>query len=292
MKVNYKLLFILTFFTAQLFLVGQTLLAQDSEPALAKIHYKFVHVNDTNERDKHHENEMVLYLGQHSSFYGTLSSELVSKQLKEQMNDPAFDGNLVLKKEGHTTPESYYTLPANRVLQLIYTLGGNRYLVEEEFPKLDWKIGSETREIGGYSCQKAEVRFKGRDYTAWFTPEIPFQAGPWKLSGLPGLILEAADSRNEVSFKYAGFDKLNENEFLVEIPKNTIKTNKKTLERQVDAFLKNPSAFVNAQAQGQGTGPASPMDALDISRIKSITVKKDGIQKSQITNNPIELERR
>lgn len=283
MKIH-SILLILAFF------MHQNLQGQEKEVALAKIHYKFVHVNDTNERDKHHENEMVLYLGQQSFFYTTLSSKIVGMQYKEQMNNPAFDGNLVFKKAGHTTHESYYTVPAKQVLQLIYTLGGNQYLVEEEFSKLDWKIKEEIREIGGYSCQKAEVRFKGRDYTAWFTPEIPFQAGPWKLSGLPGLILEAVDSRNEVSFKYAGFDKMDEDEFLVEIPKNTIKTNKKTLERQAEAFLKNPSAYISAQAQGSGMVRASPMDALDISRIKSITVETDGVQKSPITNNPIELK--
>lgn len=276
------------------FFVHPNLQGQEKEVALAKIHYQFMHINDTTQRDKYHESEMVLYLGQQSSFYTTISNELVNQQLKEQMNDPAFDGNLVIKHAGHTTPESYYTVSAKGLLQLVYTIGRNRYLVEDEFPKLDWKIKDETREIGGYSCQKAEVHFKGRDYAAWFTSEIPFQAGPWKLSGLPGLILEVADSRNEVKFTYGGFDKVEEGEQFVEVPKNTIKTNKKALDRQIEAFLKNPSAYLNAQASGQGSGmqvrAASPLDALDPSRIKSIRVEKDGVQKSPITNNPIEFE--
>lgn len=276
------------------FFMYQNLRGQESEVALAKIHYHFVHINDTNQRDKHHASEMVLYLGQSSSFYTTISSDVLHQQSKEQMLDPAFDGNIVIKSTGHTTPESYYTMPAKRILQLVYAIGGNRYLVEEEFPKLDWQIKEEIREIGGYSCQKAEVHFKGRDYTAWFTSEIPFQAGPWKFNGLPGLILEVVDSRNEVKFNYAGFDKMEKGEQLVEVPNSAIKTNKKELDRQIEAFLKNPSAYLNARASTRGSGmqvrAASPMDALDPSRIKSITVEKVGVQKSSITNNPIEFE--
>lgn len=60
-------------------------------------------------------------------------------------------------------------------------------------PSLDWHITDESKEIGGYIAIKAEVTFRGRDFEAWFTPEIPISAGPWKLYGLPGLILDAED---------------------------------------------------------------------------------------------------
>src|SRR3546814_9475510 len=40
-----------------------------------------------------------------------------------------------------------------------------------EFPKLNWKVGQETKIIGGYNCQRAETHFKGRDYIAWFTTD-------------------------------------------------------------------------------------------------------------------------
>lgn len=54
----------------------------------------------------------------------------------------------------------------------------------------DWKIEQETTIILGYNCQKATLHFRGRDFIVYFTSEIPFSDGPWKLSGLPGLILE------------------------------------------------------------------------------------------------------
>ena len=47
--------------------------------------------------------------------------------------------------------------------------------------------------ILGYHCQKAKASFRGREYTAYFSPEINMFGGPWKFDGLPGLILSVKD---------------------------------------------------------------------------------------------------
>lgn len=71
---------------------------------------------------------------------------------------------------------------------------------EEDLPEMDWKIQDETDTLLGYMVQKAVCSFRGRDYTAWFAPQLPMQAGPWKISGLPGLILKVEDSRGHYTF--------------------------------------------------------------------------------------------
>jgi len=68
----------------------------------------------------------------------------------------------------------------------------------EDIPLIQWKIIDETKEIGTFTAQKATAAFRGRDYTAWFTSEIPLPYGPWKLQGLPGMILEAYDKNKEI----------------------------------------------------------------------------------------------
>lgn len=70
--------------------------------------------------------------------------------------------------------------------------------VKEIAPQINWKIEKETKKIGKFLCNKATATFRGRQYTVWYTPEIPLPYGPWKLQGLPGLILEAYDSNKFV----------------------------------------------------------------------------------------------
>ena len=66
----------------------------------------------------------------------------------------------------------------------------NFYLYEEK-PSLDWKIINGVEVILGYKCEKARVNYGGRTWMVSFTDEIPSESGPWKLNGLPGLILKA-----------------------------------------------------------------------------------------------------
>lgn len=68
--------------------------------------------------------------------------------------------------------------------------GKNLFLIQDTYNHLHWNITNETKKIAGYECIKAVTNFRGREWTAWFTPEIPLPYGPWKLHGLPGLIIE------------------------------------------------------------------------------------------------------
>jgi GLPGLI family protein len=75
-------------------------------------------------------------------------------------------------------------------------------LVKDNFEKPNWVIQKDKKKIDRFNCQKATTFFRSRSYTAWFCEDLPSSAGPWKLWGLPGLILEAISDDGEVSFLF------------------------------------------------------------------------------------------
>ncbi|WP_086029611.1 GLPGLI family protein [Tenacibaculum holothuriorum] len=99
--------------------------------------------------------------------------------------------------ESDNRPQVYTDINKNLLLS-----GRNKIkMLKEQLPKINWKITDEFKKIGEYKCQKATGYFRGRTYTTWFANKIPVPFGPWKLQGLPGLIIEVKDNRKEVYFR-------------------------------------------------------------------------------------------
>lgn len=71
----------------------------------------------------------------------------------------------------------------------------------------DWTLLDGDTLTLGYPCQKAVCNYHGRTWTAWYAPDIPLQDGPWKLCGLPGLIMRAYDDKGEFIFNCVGIEK-------------------------------------------------------------------------------------
>ena len=71
----------------------------------------------------------------------------------------------------------------------------------ENLPLFNWQIGTVSATICGYECIKATCHWRGRDFTAWFTPDIPVEYGPWKFGGLPGLIMKVSDNDGIYTFE-------------------------------------------------------------------------------------------
>ena len=71
----------------------------------------------------------------------------------------------------------------------------SRYRCLDSTAVFQWTLLPDTATVCGYLCHKATAPFRGRVWTAWWSDEIPIDAGPWKLQGLPGLILKAQDDK-------------------------------------------------------------------------------------------------
>jgi len=92
----------------------------------------------------------------------------------------------------------------------------SKFLIQPMFYKepkspFTWTILEDTLSIGGIHCQKATTDFGGRKWEAWFAPSIPISEGPYKFSGLPGLILKVNDTQHYWNFDLASIKNANKN---------------------------------------------------------------------------------
>ena len=69
-----------------------------------------------------------------------------------------------------------------------------RYATNEPLAKIDWVITDDTMTVCGLLCHRVTGGLYGKEWSVWYTEEIPSPAGPWKLRGLPGLIVKAEDA--------------------------------------------------------------------------------------------------
>lgn len=278
------------FFISIAFFWGLGVSAQ--EKAIAKVHYLFKHINDTTNRDQPIRDEVVLYLGNNSSFYGTNSENRAKESIDAQKGVSDYAGHLVLNV--NTTPIKHAYIISARDKQMIdiesISSSFDAYARDIPYESPYWNLHEDTKLIGGYLCQKATTTFKGRNYIAWFTTELPFQSGPWKLHGLPGLILAANDEKNEVSFEYAGFDFMGPREIIeIGIPFYVLSASKQDIEQQKQVFETDPNSYFGLLNSSGRMATSNSFYGIDYS-VDAIDFKFDDDYKPSFkTNNPIEI---
>lgn len=76
----------------------------------------------------------------------------------------------------------------------------NRWRYYDSTAVFNWQLYDDTMTVCGHRCRKAVATFRGHTWTAWYAEDIPLDAGPWKLHGLPGLILAAANNKGTHTF--------------------------------------------------------------------------------------------
>ena len=114
-----------------------------------------------------------------------------------------------------------------------------------------WTMGDSTREVLGYTCQQATADFRGRRWTAWFTTDIPISDGPWKLGGLPGLILEAYDEGQQHVFTAVGLERVKDELIIFNRPfrgnHRFEQTNRLEFLRMERRFLMDSNSFIQME---------------------------------------------
>ncbi|MBS5872472.1 MAG: GLPGLI family protein, partial [Porphyromonas sp.] len=120
----------------------------------------------------------------------------------------------------------------------------NKYHYTEPIPQLQWTMVRGDSTILGYTCHKATTRFRGRDYIAWYTEEIPFPYGPFKFGGLPGLITCIYDTQREHIYTLVGFEKAPPEDYIYERARRMwFETTREVLAKQQKYFHEQPNLF-------------------------------------------------
>ena len=152
-----------------------------------------------------------------TEFKDSLESTPQGKAISKQLRNDAIKRYSETKDESAMNAVVYQTflyifrsMPDNQMT--VYDKAGSlEYGVyTEPLGEIQWEVSDSTKTVLGYDCVMATANYHGRDWTAWFAPDIPLQEGPWKLAGLPGLILEASESTGQHSFVATGLEASNQ----------------------------------------------------------------------------------
>ncbi|MDR2148325.1 MAG: GLPGLI family protein [Tannerella sp.] len=178
--------------------------------AKIKITYSLDYMPDSLEKGYILKDRKILLIGDKYnhffSYYVRQQDSVLTADWDRNKNSAPINWEKDILGEGY---EIFVNLPEKgkqTVKEFITNLSIYRYMESSDPPT--WSIHSDTSTILNYLCTKATTRFRGRDWTVWFCPDIPVDAGPWKLRGLPGLILKVADSRNHYIFECIGMEQL------------------------------------------------------------------------------------
>lgn len=96
------------------------------------------------------------------------------------------------------------------------------YDLKDSNYSIEWKIQNKKKKILNYDCQEAVGTYRGRDYVAYFTTEIPIQNGPHTFDNLPGLVLEVVSKDGYVKYLARSLKESTEKIFNPFINKNYI----------------------------------------------------------------------
>ncbi len=226
--------------------------------------------------DKFNTNMMILdFLDKNSIFRERIDRN--SDSLKMNNDSPmlpsGFENQFYIKKDFST----------NKVSKII-TNGSFNYLLPIE-ESLEWLISTEKKKIGIYNSQKATANYGGRQWTAWFTNDIPINDGPYVFNGLPGLIIAITDNKNDYTFNLVRVKKIS-NLFDARIKTINIDWNK--YEQLARSYYQNPNAEMEQKIRNakriimqDAQGNVIDFDIRQMNRDQQEDIKRN--------NNPIEL---
>lgn len=186
-------------------------------------------------------------LSKFSSYKNLTVDSIIMRSSSDQIAQAAMDGKLS-NGEFMTIYKNY---PEGRLTHT-EKICQDWFRYDEEMPELDWELTDSVTTVLGYECQSARCSFRGREWTVFYTEEIPIMDGPWKLHGLPGLIMKASDKEGHYTFECIGIkSKADRPVTIYKVPFN--KTDRRGYYDAKHRYEVNPYAYYEATTGGHIT---------------------------------------
>ncbi|GFH99615.1 GLPGLI family protein [uncultured Phocaeicola sp.] len=229
-----------------------TAIGQNNIPFL-ECHYAEKFLDNRLKQDMFRQDEMVLRISKTSSEFFSLWRRRRNEIQDSILAKGGNQADIMAAREKIIYPLSnqhqtiYKNLPEKGMLTYTDRIFAKKYLYTEKLEKPQWNILQEKKNIANYLCQKAETTYLGRKWIVWFTADIPISDGPWKLWGLPGLILEAADADNDYQFSCIEIKNITQS-MAISVPKSQyIKCTKEEHIKTITEYEEDPNKFMQRQ---------------------------------------------
>lgn len=246
------------------------------EPAQYIVRYSLEYKPDSNNLEQSRKEEMLLLIGENLSKFSCNNHHRFDTIMLRVDNHKQF--RALMSDRNNPLPLSgfqYFILknhPKGKITQIEHTLDGTCRF-EEELNPFNWQLQAEKDSIHGYHVQIALCSFGGRDWEAWFTPEIPLNDGPYKFNGLPGLILKIQDTRHHYVFDFISINKPMKPLMIDHRDKEFLNLTKEKFFRMKDAYRAD---IINRVKEKGASSKTQEVAARNMAR----------------RNNPIELKRK
>lgn len=228
--LNFKMKNLITSFLLLIFSINSA----QTHRFIYELQYKY----DSTSSD-HQKVNMILDISpKEVKFYGRdlLIADSLNKKFGNMDNKNVdMTGQIVKRKLNSSENENFINIKFN-----YYSFKTN--------DKIDWKISTETKKVQDYTLQKATAKFGGRNWIAWFNKDIPLNEGPFKFRGLPGLIFEIKDDKQEFIYSLVKSQKTEgipvTNDFLESnFGNKAIPVSEKQIQKLMMEFYNDPFAF-------------------------------------------------
>jgi GLPGLI family protein len=214
-----------------------------------RVYYSLVFARDSTKPERKIKGQTVLLVGSRYNafvdYYSLRKDSLLDAMTKQNESFASIMSQVLpIGRMARFDPLILKNYPQSNSYLFQERIASSGYEYADTDIHLQWTLDDEEKTILDYVCKKATCSYRGRDYTAWYAPEIAMTDGPYIFSGLPGLILEISDAADHYHFTINGFEQARDYDPIYLRTKNIVKSSRNEVRKMVENAAKDPESML------------------------------------------------